>query len=66
MTIETWQAIAAIFGLLFVMTYGQARYWKAVATTLRAEHEDGGWINEAKFWRYCFDKDASEWLEEHS
>lgn len=60
-----WQAIAATLGALAAVMYGQARYWRAKAETMEAEHDDGGWIAEARFWRRHYDKEAAEFAEEH-
>ena len=64
MSIEHWQAASAVLALLFVLTYGQSRYWKSRAVTMDEERDNDGWIDEAKFWRRHFDKDSAEWVEE--
>lgn len=48
MTVEHWQAVSAVFALLFVVYYGQSRYWKSRAITMDQERDNDGWINEAK------------------
>ena len=63
-SVEYWQANAFVFLVLFVLTYGQSRYWKARAITVEKEYKNDGWVNEAKFWRRHFDKDSAEWVEE--
>lgn len=64
MNILHWQAVSGVALLLCFLFYGQARYWKAIARTIDEERDDDGWIEEAKFWRRHFDKDAAEWVED--
>lgn len=48
-----------ILGILLLIYYGRASYYKAAYTTLKAEFDEGGWEDEAMYWRSKFDRGSA-------
>lgn len=62
----TFNELAAAIGILaaaLAFSHGRASYWKARAETLEKERGDSGWMEEARFWRRHFNKEAAEAVE---
>lgn len=62
----TFNELAAVIGVLaaaLALSHGRASYWKARAETLEKERDDGGWAEEARFWRRVFNTEAAEAVE---
>jgi len=64
MTLNELAAVIGVLAAALSISHGRAAYWRARAETLEKERDDSGWMEEARFWRRHFNKEAAEAVEE--